>query len=149
MLSTEFFFKKWKYRLLLKGICKKNFFFSWHTTSTWGWSFLLKKLKILYLWCFLSNFDDLGVKMGVLEAMKFVVSTYMFQIWKKIQWSTNFTFQYFCLLKVVSILCFWSYKPAKYVKMTEILLCIQFQLWTIFFKTRTLSKIDFITLGAI
>ena len=35
-------------------------------------------------------------------------------------------------LKLVSIFCFWSYRPAKHVKMTKILLCIQFQLWTIF-----------------
>ena len=36
-------------------------------------------------------------------------------------------------LKLMSIFCFWSYRPAKYVKLTEILLCIKFQLWTIFF----------------
>ena len=27
---------------------------------------------LLYLWCLLSNFDDLGVKMGVLEAKKWI-----------------------------------------------------------------------------
>ena len=27
---------------------------------------------LLYLWCLLLNFNDLGVKMGVLEAMKFI-----------------------------------------------------------------------------
>ena len=36
---------------------------------------------------------------------------------------------------------------AKYVQMTGILLCIQ--LWTIFFKSRTITKIDFIILVAI
>ena len=53
------------------------------------------------------------------------------------------------LLKLMYFFCFRSYRPAKYVKLTKILFCIKFQLWTIFFETTTLSKIDFDTLGAI
>ena len=52
-------------------------------------------------------------------------------------------------LKLMYFFCFWSYRPAKYVKSTKILFCIKFQLWTIFFETTTMSKIDFDTLGAI
>ena len=52
-------------------------------------------------------------------------------------------------LKLMYFFCFWSYRPAKYVKLTEILICLKFQLGTIFFQTITMSKIDFSTLGAI
>ena len=44
---------------------------------------------------------------------------------------------------------FLKLHPAKYVKLTEILICLKFQLGTIFFQTITMSKIDFSTLGAI
>ena len=52
-------------------------------------------------------------------------------------------------LKLVYFFCFWSYRPAKYVKLTNILFSIKFQLWTIFFKTITMSNKDFSTFGAI
>ena len=52
-------------------------------------------------------------------------------------------------LKLMYFFCFWSYRPAKYVKLTKILICIKFQLGTIFFQTITISKTDFKTLGAI
>ena len=52
-------------------------------------------------------------------------------------------------LKLMYFFCFWSYRPAKYVKLTKILICIKFQLGTIFFQTITMSKTDFSTLGAI
>ena len=63
MLSTEFFFKKWKYRLLLKGICKKKIFF------------------------FLAHPQYLGVKFFIKKAQNTVSLVFLVQFWWS--WSQN------------------------------------------------------------
>ena len=52
-------------------------------------------------------------------------------------------------LNLMYFFSFWNYRPAKYVKLTKILICIMFQLGTIFFQTITMSKTHLSTLGAI
>ena len=71
-MSTKNFFKIQKYTYgTCKKLKKKKFFFLAHPQYL-GLKFFLKKLKMPYLWCLWTISNDLGVKMGVLEAKKLI-----------------------------------------------------------------------------